>query len=145
MNVEIINRPLSLDLYGFAGTAINKDYSGLAFKLMDKLWRVVRSAGLQNKGMNIWVYEPGEIVFAGVELVETPAIDSGLEHKTIVLTPYAHFKHIGPYNLIKQTGEHMKNELKRRGLETVLPYIEIYGHWNSDESKLETELFMRLK
>ncbi len=34
----------------------------------------------------------------------------------------------------------MRDKLKRKGLEPILPYIEIYGHWTNDESKLETEL-----
>jgi hypothetical protein len=39
----------------------------------------------------------------------------------------------------------MANELKENGFETDLPYIEVYGHWTNDETKLETELFMCLK
>jgi len=39
----------------------------------------------------------------------------------------------------------MINELKKRGFETDLPYVEIYGHWTDDEAKLETELLMSLK
>ena len=39
----------------------------------------------------------------------------------------------------------MISELKSKGLETELPYIEIYGHWTSDETKFETELLMTLK
>ena len=39
----------------------------------------------------------------------------------------------------------MKNELKSKGFEIEFPYIEIYGHWNSDETKLEAELIMALK
>ena len=39
----------------------------------------------------------------------------------------------------------MRRELENRGLETILPYIEVYGHWNNDETKLETELYMCLK
>jgi hypothetical protein len=61
MDLEIINKDLRLDIYGFSGTAINKDYAG------------------------------------------------------------------------------------NRGFETTLPYIEIYGHWTNDETKLETELLMSLK
>jgi len=39
----------------------------------------------------------------------------------------------------------MTDELKSKGYEIVLPYIEIYGHWTNDEAKLETELLMSLK
>jgi len=145
MNLEIINKNLRLDIYGFSGIAMNKDYAGTAFRLMDKMWQEVKSHSLKHKGLNIWVYEPNEKVFAGVELNDTPKPGTGLEQKNITLIKYAYYKHIGPYHLIKQAGQNMINELKDRGFETSLPYIEIYGHWTSDETKLETELLMCLK
>ncbi|MDB5281500.1 MAG: Bacterial transcription activator, effector binding domain [Bacteroidota bacterium] len=143
MNIQIIDTPLNIDIYGFSGTAVNKDYAATAFKLSGKMWQTLKENGIKNKGQNIWVYEPGENVFAGVELVD-PTNDSALQHKSITLKNYAYYKHIGPYGLIKQAGQNMIEEIKRKGLQTTLPYIEIYGHWNSDESKLETELLMSL-
>jgi hypothetical protein len=145
MNITIINEPLNLDLYGFQGTAVNNDYAGTAFRLMDRMWKIVKTTNLKNKGLNVWVYEPGEQVFAGVELDEIPNQESGLELKRISLPKYASYNHIGPYGLIKQAGENMTAELRSQGYETVLPYIEIYGHWTNDESKLETKLLMSLK
>jgi len=142
MKVEVINQPFNINIHGFSGIAINKDYAGTAFKLMDKMWQAVKSNGLKHKGLNIWVYETGEKVFAGVELYDTPIQDTGLEQKSISLTKYAYYKHIGPYKQIKQAGQNMRNELKRVGLKTTDPYIEIYGHWTADETKLETELLM---
>ncbi len=91
MNLEIINKDLRLDIYGFSGIAMNKDYAGTAFKLMDKMWQTVKSNNLKNKGLNIWVYEPNEKVFAGVELNDTPKHDTGLEQKTITLIKYAYY------------------------------------------------------
>ena len=143
--VEIINKPRTFNMHGFCGIAINKDYAGTAFRLMDKMWQVVKSNNLKNKGLNIWVYEPGEKLFAGVELDENQKHDTALEEKIINLTKYAWYKHIGPYNGIKRAGENMTAELKRRGFEISTPYIEIYGHWTNDETKLETELLMCLK
>jgi hypothetical protein len=145
MNLEIINKDLTLEIYGFSGIAINKDYAGTAFKLMDKMWQAVKSNNLKNKGLNIWVYEQHEKVFAGVELSGIPEHNTGLEQKKITLTKYAYYKHIGSYKLIKQAGQNMRDELKRKSFETILPYIEIYGHWTNDEIKLETELLMSLK
>ena len=145
MTLEIIDKPLSLEIYGFSGTALNNDYAGTAFKLMDKMWQKVKSNALRHKGINIWVYEQNEKVFAGVELEDSSKNDTGLEQKNIVLTKYAWYKHIGPYTLLKQVGQNMTNELKVRGFEPALPYVEIYGHWTSDETKLETELLMCLK
>jgi len=144
MNVEIYNN-FSIDIHGFSGTAVNKDYAGTAFRLMDRMWKVVKSNNLKNKGLNIWVYEPNESVFAGVELDDASNSDTGLERKSISLKKYAYYKHIGPYSLIKQAGQNMKNELRSRGFNATFPYIEIYGHWTSDESKLETELLMAIE
>lgn len=78
-------------------------------------------------------------------LTTFPKRDTGLEQKSLSLPKYAYYKHAGPYNLIKQTGQAMNDELKKKGFETDLPYIEIYGHWTNDETKLETELLMCLK
>jgi len=144
MRIEIIEKPLNLDIYGFSGTARNKDYAGTAFKLSGKMWEIVKGNGIKNKGKNIWVYDTNESVFAGVEIDEPQDGNSLLERKTILLDKYAYFKHIGPYSLIKQMGQSMIEEIKQKGFETSLPYIEIYGHWNSDESKSETELIMSL-
>jgi predicted transcriptional regulator YdeE len=145
MNVEIINNNLRLDIYGFSGVAVNKNYAETAFELMDKMWRVVKTSGLKNKGINIWVYEPNEKVFAGVELVDTPHHDTGLEQKNINLIKYAYYKHVGPYHLLKEVGQNMMDELKNKGFEAGFPYVEIYGHWTNDENKLETEILTCLK
>jgi predicted transcriptional regulator YdeE len=145
MNLEIIEKPLSLTVYGFSGIAVNKNYAATAFKLSDRMWQTVKSNNLKNKGLNIWVYEQHETVFAGVELNEVPNQNTGLEQKSITLLKYAYYKHIGPYHLIKQAGQNMTDDVKRKGFQTNLPYIEIYGHWTNDETKLETELFISLK
>ena len=143
--MKIINEIFNLDIYGFSGLAVNKDYVGTAFKLMDRMWQTVKANNLKNKGLNIIVYEQDEKVFAGVELFDNPGQSTGLELKSIALTKYAYHKHIGPYNLIKQAGQNMRDELNNKGLDFTYPYIEIYGHWSNDESKLETELLICLK
>ena len=145
MNVEIVDKPFSIDIYGFSGVAVNKDYVETAFKLSGRMWETVKSNNLKNKGINMWVYEPGELVFTGVELDNILVPGTGLELRHVSLTKYAYYKHIGPYRLIKQVGQNMQNELSRNGFETRLPYIEIYGHWTNDETKSETELLMSLK
>ena len=145
MNIEIITKPLILEVYGFSGTAVNKDYTGTAFKLMDKVWQTVKLHKLANKGLNIWVYDTQEKVFAGIQLNEIPPTGIELEMKTITIPKYAYYKHVGPYQQIRNSGLSMRQEIQRRGFEITDPYIEIYGHWNKDETKLETELIMSIK
>jgi len=134
-----------LNVYGFSGIAADKNYAGTVFKLMDRMWQVVKSNHLKNKGLNIWVYEEGDKMFAGVELDDIPNVDTALEHKAITLLKYGYYKHIGPYHLIKQSVQNMTDELNGNGYETALPYIEIYGHHTNDETKQETGLLMSLK
>jgi effector-binding domain-containing protein len=144
MKVEIIHKNVLFDIYGFSGVALNKDYSGKAFELMNKMWQTVKANELKNKGINIWVYDQENKVFAGTELNELPNQIITLEHKVIQFTKYAYYKHIGSYKLLKQVGQIMQTEIENRGLKTCFPYIEIYGHWNKDETKLETELLMNI-
>jgi hypothetical protein len=147
MDIEIITQKLHLDIYGFGGIATNQDYAATAFKLSGKMWEVIKANGIKNKGKNVWVYDTGNKVFAGVELENQTLADHdyGLEKNTINMEKYAYFKHIGPYGLIKQTGLNMTGELAKRGFDVIPPYIEIYDHWTSDETKLETELLMCTK
>ncbi len=144
VTIEIINKPLTLEIFGYSGHVIAHDYAGTAFRLTDKLWKTLTSRDIKNKGHNIWVYEPGEKVFAGVEILSSPDANSGLERHALVLKKYAYYKHVGPYNLIRQAGNSMRDALKEMKVSVTSPYIEIYGHWSSEESKLETELLMAL-
>jgi len=81
MNIDIIEKEILIDLYGFSGMAIGKDYTGTAFRLMDKMWEIVKSKKLQHNGKNVWVYEANDQIFAGVELKGSFPVDTGLEHK----------------------------------------------------------------
>jgi effector-binding domain-containing protein len=145
MEIQIIAQPFQLDIYGFGAFATNKDYVGTAFKLSGKMWDVIKNNSIKNKGKNIWVYETADKGFAGVELDNPYDNNYELEKKAINIEKYAYYQHIGSYKLIKQAGQRLTRELTKLGHEIILPYIEIYGHWTSDESKLETELIMCLK
>ena len=145
MPIEIIDTPFTLNLYGFSGIARNKDYAGTAFSLMNKMWKIVKSSGLKNDGKNVWIYEPGDAVFAGVQLLEDPDGATSLELKKVTISRYARTRHVGPYKRIPETGRQLNDEIKKKGLVSGKPYIEIYGHWTEDETKLETELILALE
>ena len=55
MNVEIIDTKLVIDVYGFSGTSLNKNYSETAFKLMNKMWQIVKTKELKNKGSSLTI------------------------------------------------------------------------------------------
>jgi len=145
MDIKIITEPFQSIIYGFGSYAANKDYAGTAFKLSGKMWDIVKTKGIKNKGKNIWVYEAPDKVFAGVEPEHPTDSNYELEVMKINIEKYAYYKHTGSYHLIKQAGQNLRNELTDQGYEITFPNIEIYGHWTGDESKSETELLMCLK
>lgn len=145
MNVSIINNPFNAKLYGFSGIAINKNWKETGFGLMNKMWGQVKSGNLKNNGINVWVYEENFGLFTGVQLENTPPNETGLELKEITLARYGYYKHTGPYHLLGEAGSKALKEFNDRGVTTCLPYLEIYGHWTEDESKLVTELLWSLK
>jgi len=144
MDVEILDQDFNLTLYGFSGTVMNKNYGDTGFKLMNKMWDKVRTHNLKHKGINVWVYEPNDRMFAGVELEQAAANDVGLESKQINLAKYAYYRHIGPYSGLAGAYSKMRAYLVEKNLNVSSPGLEIYGHWNQDESKLETEILMAL-
>jgi hypothetical protein len=133
-------KDFSLSLYGFSGVVAQQDWVGTGKRLMNQLWQEVRSQQLPNNGINIWVYDEGNRLFTGVGLTAAPPAGSPLESKTVLLPRYAYYKHIGPYDKIKATYEAAQEEFKKVGIRARLPYVEMYGHWTEDPSKLETEL-----
>ena len=145
MNVGIINDPFNAKLYGFSGTAINKNWKQTGSGLMNRMWEQVKSKNLSNKGINVWVYEENNRLFTGIELENTPPDETRLELKEITLIKYGYYKHIGPYHLIGESISKALDEFNNNGVKACLPYLEIYGHWTEDESKLETELLWSLK
>ncbi|MFX7731896.1 hypothetical protein ABTK10_20410, partial [Acinetobacter baumannii] len=79
------------------------------------MWQTVKTNNLKNKGINIWIYEPNDKVFAGVELYDSPNQGTALENKIVDLPKYAYHKHVGPYSLLKEAGQNMRAELKAKG------------------------------
>ena len=144
MALEIIDQPFIVNLYGFSGKVLNKNYAGTGSPLMDSMWKEVKSNGLKNKGINHWVYEKGEMLFTGVELEQDIPAGSKMELKKINLPRYVRWKHIGPYTQLKQAYDGMHAELAKRNMDFYFPFLEIYGHWEPDESKLETDIIFSL-
>ena len=125
-----------------------KRYGQEIIALLNRVWPVLRGEGIPNDGINRVVYEGDGTVFAGVALsdgAETMPAVAGLERKTIRLTRYAVWKHIGPYRLLPATGDAMIKALEAEGHRIGRPMVEVYGHWSDDESKLETETFVALR
>ncbi len=145
MQPEIRTVPLE---YTISGHSLRHDpakrYGQEILALLGRVWPTIKANAIPNDGINRVVYEGDGTVFAGVVL-GTEGTPAGLERKSVRLTHYAAWKHTGPYQLIPVTGAAMTKALEAKGLQTGWPMVEVYGHWTSDESKLETETFVALR
>jgi effector-binding domain-containing protein len=114
------------------------------------VWNVVRSQKIQGAGRHVAVYL--DQVFnleVGVEL-EAPfgghgeVIDSSLQAGEVATTT-----HFGPYQLLGNSHDAVQQWCAANGRELVGPCWEIYGHWmdewNSDPSKIRTDVYYRVK
>lgn len=147
MSPEIRTIPLTYTLHGRSlRHDPAKKYGQEILSLLNQVWPIVKANNVQNDGLNRVIYEADNTLFAGVVLTQgAPPAAAALEQKTIHLTRYAYWKHIGPYHLIPVTGAAMTKALESQGHKTGWPMIEVYGHWSNDESKLETETFVQLR
>lgn len=144
MNIQIIHSSLKVSIWGFSGTVVNENYGQTGVGLMDKMWAVVNSKNLKSKGINIWVYEPGMKMMAGVELESVPPPELGLESKTLALQRYAYWKHIGSYDQLKQVNADMRAQLESMNITYQHPCLEIYGH-HVEGRMPETEIIWAIK
>jgi len=108
--------------------------------LLDRVWGAVRTHKLAHKGINWVLYDADCSVFAGVELEGEPPGGVALEPREIRFARYAVWKHIGPYDKLADAYAGMKRAMAARGISPGHPFIEKYGHWSDDPSKLETDL-----
>src|SRR5262245_7213966 len=97
--------------YTVAGFSLRHDparrFGEAIISLLNRVWPVIKGSSIPNDGINRVVYDGDGTVFAGVVLgpgAETIGAAAGLERKTVRLTRYAVWKHIGPYHLIPATG-----------------------------------------
>ncbi len=149
MQPEIRSVPLDYTIFGYSVRHDpSKRFGEEIMTLLNRVWPVLKGNAIPNDGINRVVYEADCTVFAGIVLgagaEEIPAV-AGLERKTIRLTHYAVWKHVGPYHLLPATGAAMTKALEAAGHRMGWPMVEVYGHWTSDESKLETQTFVALR
>jgi effector-binding domain-containing protein len=141
MTPEIRDEPFAVVLYGSS----RRHQAGICYgddirALLDQVWPVLRQHQIPSRGINHVVYSAGDDVFAGVEADVADAAAVGLERREVRLDRYAYAKHVGPYSGLPSACESLQKWLTSQGYRATAPLVEIYGHWNGDQSKLETEL-----
>ena len=113
------------------------------------VWNVIRAQKVSGAGRHVAVYLDGQInLEVGVEL-DGPF--SGHGEVVLSATPpglVATTTHFGPYHLLHQAYAAIRQWCAANGKVLAGPGWEVYGHWqdewNSDPSKICTEVFCLL-
>ncbi len=143
MQIEIVTTPARFCLHGIGGVVENERYGEVGFRLMNRMWQVIKEAKVPNKGINHWVYLPDNRMFVGVEL-SSPPHPAALETVEFELQRFLKHVHVGPYQALPQKWRDLKAELARMGEVIGSPSLEVYGHHDENEAKLETTILIGL-
>ena len=119
----------------------SQSYGEEIVALLDRVWPVLRTTGARQNGINVAVYDADGTVFAGVELLEPDAgLLPGLAIRRVHFDRHVSFTHVGPYRLLGEAHQRVRDEIARQGWTVAPPVVEVYGHWSDDESKLQTRI-----
>ncbi|HZZ73025.1 MAG TPA: hypothetical protein VFE24_12295 [Pirellulales bacterium] len=147
MKIEIVDEPIQFRLHGLGDFIGKERCSDVGLRLMNQLWKAVKTAQIATTGINHWVYLPAGKLFVGVELRTTPSDPTSvpLESLDFELPRHLRHLHVGPYQELPQTWQALKAELTACGERVCPPSVEIYGHHHDDPSKLETTILIGLE
>src|SRR4051812_15086907 len=104
MNIEIIEELIRFHIHGIASIIENDNFGEVGMRLMNEMWRVVKTAQVPTSGINHCVYLPEGRMFVGVELrsgQQSPTPDQ-LEPMEFELQRYMKHVHVGPYQALPQ-------------------------------------------
>jgi hypothetical protein len=145
MALEIVDTPWARTLHGLSlRHDPAKSYGQELLSLLDRIWPVVKGRGIANTGINHVVYGQDGMVFAGIELTVPAPADLGLIARAIAMPRHAHWRHVGPYSGLGAANAAARAALAAAGLAQRGPMIEVYGHWDADETKVVTDLLYAL-
>lgn len=145
MTPGIIEQSFRIRLVGKRGTVVGSAYGETGRKLMGEMWSAIKSQRISNRGINHWVYLPGDEMFTGVELTHSTDKVEGLEHLDVELPRYLRAVHVGPYAGLPQAWAELKAHIEQSGERSTGTGMEIYAHWLQDETRLETIILLGLQ
>jgi effector-binding domain-containing protein len=115
--------------------------------LLDKVWAVVRTLGVDPIGHNVALYrfrDGGLDLEIGVEVSGPFAPTGDVEPSNTPAGPCLRTLHTGSYAGIRQATDAVIAFAKANDLATTGLSWEVYGDWTKDETKLETWIHFQL-
>ena len=117
--------------------------------LLDRVYVQVRAGRVAQSGHNVFVYRDPTKDGVTVEVgVEVPGPFDAMDDVVYSSTPsgeVASTLHIGPYSDLGGAYDALAKWCKEHNRPRAKTYWEVYGDWNEDPAKLETEVFYLLE
>jgi effector-binding domain-containing protein len=113
------------------------------------VWNYIRANGIRSGGHNVVVYFPTGTEEFGVEIgADVLAAFEGGDNVFCSATPAgmaATTRHVGPYSRLSEAHTALVAWCKEHRHQRTGVSWEVYGHWNDDPAKLETDIFLQVK
>ena len=117
--------------------------------LLDRVYVQVRAGKIAQSGHNVFVYRDATTDSVTAEVgVEVSGPFEAIDDVVYSTTPFgevASTLHIGPYSDLGGAYDALAHWCKEHHRPRTNAYWEVYGDWNEDPAKLETEVFYLLE
>jgi effector-binding domain-containing protein len=134
----------------YKASTVFPELSATIRKGMDTVYALLPSLNVAPHGHNVVVYKGS--LFPGPAPVEVGVLVARDFDKTGDVEPSAlpageaiRTVHVGPYFEMRRGYERLEQWMTANGRKRTNLSWEVYGDWNEDESKLETELYIQLQ
>lgn len=125
------------------------ELGGNLIPLLDRVYARVRAGKIIQSGQNVFVYKEGTNDHVTVEVgVEVAAPFEDVEDVVYSSTPsgeVASTLHIGPYSDLGSAYDALRRWCQEHHRAQMNVFWEVYGDWEEDPTKLQTEVFYLLQ
>ena len=126
-----------------------KDLSKFVPAACGEVWSFIRSAALPRPGRHTALYLDAGLVEVGAEVSERFVGDDRFHCSQLPAGRVVTTTHFGPYARLGDANTEIRRWCAEYGHRLTSIYWEIYGHWdeswNTDPSKMRTDVFYRLE
>lgn len=142
--LQVARQPLAVIKLVAAQTALPQ----VLPKACGDVWNFIRAAKIAGAGRLVALYTGGTLAALDVECgaeVAGPFVSDG--HVVPSATPggpVAVATHYGPYHLLGQAHNAVREWCQAQCLTLAGPNWEVYGHWTDDPAKLHTDVYYLL-
>jgi effector-binding domain-containing protein len=117
--------------------------------MFDVVYSWLKVAPVKQAGHNFALYERGAkrdlLVRVGFPVSSVFEDTDSVKCFELAAGRAAHAVHVGPYSELHRTYAELETWCKQERVPLSGHSWEVYGDWNKDESKLETEIYLRIR